>query len=264
MEFEVKDRVAIGDNKYIITTLEDGRVQLEPSPDAVLEEGTPINKELLQPLVDAVPVVFELTKDEETNAPSFQNGQTAEQLVGLLEEKRNVIVKVGNNSIYSILDFVGKITTPITPAAYIFQSTPSTFPVTYILTESGFSQGINTPISDYVIEEGSTNGWAYRKWASGIAECWGKVDAFSGTQSPYGNMYVSSEITALKDKPYPFEFVETPNVTLGLETAGFSGIILSGEIHSKQHIGTFYLGTFVLIGDDRPITVHAQVIGRWE
>ena len=30
-------------------------------------------------------------------------------------------------------------------------------------------------ISDYVVEQGASDIWTYRKWASGIAECWGEV-----------------------------------------------------------------------------------------
>ena len=45
---DIKDRVALGDNKYYMTQLEDGRVLLTPAPDRVVEEGTLINRELLQ------------------------------------------------------------------------------------------------------------------------------------------------------------------------------------------------------------------------
>lgn len=51
---EIKDRVAIGDNCYIMTPLADGRVMLTPAPDDVIEEGTPINKELLQSFEDRI------------------------------------------------------------------------------------------------------------------------------------------------------------------------------------------------------------------
>ena len=42
--------------------------------------------------------------------------------------------------------------------------------------------------ADYIIEEGNANGWDYRKWASGTAECWQLTgeSAFSYT-STYGN-----------------------------------------------------------------------------
>lgn len=51
---DIKDRVAIGDNKYYMTTLEDGRIMLTPAPDVVVENGTDINKELLQLMEDRI------------------------------------------------------------------------------------------------------------------------------------------------------------------------------------------------------------------
>lgn len=49
----IKDRVAVGDDLYTMTEV-DGKVKLTPSPTEVVEPGTPINKEFLQPLCDAV------------------------------------------------------------------------------------------------------------------------------------------------------------------------------------------------------------------
>lgn len=49
----IKDRVAVGDDLYLIED-EGGKKRLIPSPTEVVEEGTPINKELLQALCDAV------------------------------------------------------------------------------------------------------------------------------------------------------------------------------------------------------------------
>lgn len=45
---EIKDRVAIGDDKYIMTYLADGRVMLTPAPDIVIEKGTDLNREFFQ------------------------------------------------------------------------------------------------------------------------------------------------------------------------------------------------------------------------
>ena len=51
---EILDRAALGDDKYTVTELADGRKQLTPSPDSVTEPGTEINKSLLQPIADAL------------------------------------------------------------------------------------------------------------------------------------------------------------------------------------------------------------------
>lgn len=54
---EIKDRVAINDDYFLVQDIETGEikdyVRLIRRPSEVIEEGTPINKELLQPLFDA-------------------------------------------------------------------------------------------------------------------------------------------------------------------------------------------------------------------
>ena len=51
---EIKDRVAIGDNKYYMTQVGDGRIMLTPAPDSVVEVGTDIDRELLQLMEDRI------------------------------------------------------------------------------------------------------------------------------------------------------------------------------------------------------------------
>ena len=41
---------------------------------------------------------------------------------------------------------------------------------------------------DWIVEEGTSGIWTYRKWNSGIAECWG-VQSNSGTFSAWGSVY---------------------------------------------------------------------------
>ena len=51
---DIKDRIALGDNKYYMEQLSDGRIMLTPAPDSVVEVGTDINKELLQIMEDRI------------------------------------------------------------------------------------------------------------------------------------------------------------------------------------------------------------------
>jgi microcystin-dependent protein len=45
---EIKDRVAVGDDIFIVEDLGDNRIRLIPAPTHISEPGTPVNKELLQ------------------------------------------------------------------------------------------------------------------------------------------------------------------------------------------------------------------------
>lgn len=49
-----KDRIAIGDNKYTMSDVGNGKILLTPAPDEVSEVGTDINKAVMQPLCDTV------------------------------------------------------------------------------------------------------------------------------------------------------------------------------------------------------------------
>ncbi len=51
---DIKDRVAIGDDCFYMEQLGDGRVRLTPAPTTVVEEGTDINKALLQLMEDRI------------------------------------------------------------------------------------------------------------------------------------------------------------------------------------------------------------------
>ena len=44
--------------------------------------------------------------------------------------------------------------------------------------------------ADYIVEEGTSGIWTYRKWASGIAECWGaKYNGSTAVTNAWGNLY---------------------------------------------------------------------------
>ena len=48
----IKDRVAVGDDIFIVEDLGNNRIRLIPAPTYVSEPGTPVNKALLQPIED--------------------------------------------------------------------------------------------------------------------------------------------------------------------------------------------------------------------
>lgn len=66
---EIRDRIARGDNCFRLTQLSDGRVMLDPAPDNVSEDGTNVNKELLQPIEDRVVLLMNRIFDNITSNP---------------------------------------------------------------------------------------------------------------------------------------------------------------------------------------------------
>lgn len=71
---------------------------------------------------------------------------------------------------------------------------------------------------DYVIDQGMTGVWTWRKWASGIAEMWAVfgVDTLAMTAQTWGDLYTASWMGMAINKSsrqYPFAFVDQPAVT---------------------------------------------------
>lgn len=46
----------------------------------------------------------------------------------------------------------------------------------------------DSPVADHIIEEGMNDTWTYRKWASGVAECWGEVTVNTAITEKLGTM----------------------------------------------------------------------------
>lgn len=77
---DIKDRIAIGDNKYYMTQLDDGRVMLTPAPDSVVETGTDINKELLQLMEDRIVMLMNRVFNDLVANPFIMNFVTLDGL----------------------------------------------------------------------------------------------------------------------------------------------------------------------------------------
>ena len=79
---DIKDRVAIGDNKYYMEQLPDGRVLLTPAPDSVIEVGTDVNKELLQLMEDRIVLLMNRVFNRLTANPFIIRFNTFDGLTG--------------------------------------------------------------------------------------------------------------------------------------------------------------------------------------
>lgn len=79
---DIKDRIAIGDNKYYMEQLSDGRIMLTPAPDTVIEAGTDINKELLQIMEDRIVMLMNRVFNDITANPFIIRFTSVDGLTG--------------------------------------------------------------------------------------------------------------------------------------------------------------------------------------
>ena len=117
---------------------------------------------------------------------------------------------------------------------------------------------------DYVVERGTSGIWTYRKWASGIAECWGSQSGSADVNNAWGNMYVSKNNIFAN---LPFVFAEIPNIVTNLTCAGYGAILMvTGESNSpasKTSTGVYEIarGTSTTALNYK---INYSVKGRWE
>lgn len=84
---------------------------------------------------------------------------------------------------------------------------------------SGEDFNFNVPLyyqgkaMDFVIEYGETNGWRWRKWHSGIGECWKILTHTSPMTIAWGSLYCTS-MTSRQNYPFPFKNKPVENVSL--------------------------------------------------
>lgn len=122
--------------------------------------------------------------------------------------------------------------------------------------------GINAV--DYIVEQGTSGIWTYRKWNSGIAECWGITAEATLSFAAWGSMYEAKVCDAI---PFPTNlYITVPTVVANaIPTSGYA--IMSTEF-AASGVTTSQIPTLYAI---RPNTAsgikaraHIHAIGRWK
>ena len=115
--------------------------------------------------------------------------------------------------------------------------------------------------TDYVIEQGTTDdGWTYRKWNSGIAECWG---GFGHTVSWSGEDPIRYSNTWLTIN-FPANLFETIPVVTSDFRNDSGAVVNSSTGQVTQTQAAFMFSRVWGGGNDVTGWLHVQVNGRWK
>ena len=85
-----------------------------------------------------------------------------------------------------------------------------------------FTGGINDPNFEYVIEQGEKDGWYYRKWNSGVGECWKILEHSTTVATQWGSLYVGN---ATERQNYPFPFTSKPVEVVSITSGNDMGFL---------------------------------------
>lgn len=118
------------------------------------------------------------------------------------------------------------------------------------------------PEVDHVVNYGSDGIWTYRKWFSGLAECWGTQSLTASIQDNIEDTKLYIDNKTMKNIEYPFTFIETPQESAALQSP--AGIVwLAG----RQQNSTTKSGTYSLLScnkqNNATYKIALNVRGFW-
>lgn len=136
-----------------------------------------------------------------------------------------------------------------------------------VSTEAVFDVAIPTTFSenDSVVEHGESNGWTYRKWSSGVAECWKILEHQTTVATAWGSLYVGN---ATERQNYPLVFTSKPVEVVTLTSGGSMGFIYPEK--DGHGVNGGYASARYNVCSLSPITSAAtfyfnyHVMGRWK
>lgn len=121
-----------------------------------------------------------------------------------------------------------------------------------------------SPLADFVIQQGISGIWTYRKWKSGIAECWCRRMVSTALNNAWGSLYTSGSLTAL-NVSFPFTFAEVPTVTVSLSCTGVGAFIMvpgSSPGTSTGSTGVYEIARANVLSTSYSFVVNFYAIGK--
>lgn len=123
---------------------------------------------------------------------------------------------------------------------------------------------LNAP---FVIEEGTSGIWTYRKWSDGTAECWGIVSKTGhNINRAWGGWYVSASGAANEFYAnYPTDlFIDTPTEVVSLGGTHSATPLLSGTGQSSKTITNRYVCARGTSATNVALRMSFFAVGRWK
>lgn len=118
---------------------------------------------------------------------------------------------------------------------------------------------------DFVVEQGKVDGWYYRKWNSGIAECEKSLTHKTSIASAWGVVYCG---TATARQNYPFPFVEKP-VEIATVTSASASVWIFPSSNGDGVNGTYASACYNVarpsaMDASQTFYINIKVTGKWK
>lgn len=123
---------------------------------------------------------------------------------------------------------------------------------------------LNKEDNDYIVEQGTSGIWTYRKWNSGVAECWGSLSVKTAIKTAWTTgMFISSAFPE-NTTDFPLDFTEVPSVVASANAA-YSVFLMDGGVpHTRTTLGNYQFARPLSLKDELNYSVSINVKGRWK
>lgn len=118
---------------------------------------------------------------------------------------------------------------------------------------------INEQIVDYVIEEGTSYSWTYRKWNSGKMEAWKTFDCTVDFKNDLGSYIHYAKGTT--NWALPTGFTSAPSVTCSVDS---QGLILVNPVNITATVFNFNWVRIASNQTKNDLQVFVRAEGRWK
>lgn len=145
------------------------------------------------------------------------------------------------------------------PVGSYYETSDSTFDPNTSLGGTWSSEEI---LDDEIVEEGTTDIWTYRKWKSGISECWGMHTFTLSIRNAYGNGPVYyGQYTSL----FPSNlFISEPVVTVTRQGREGAGLIHISPYSVSATQASYFVANTSAVYPNAPLGVSFEVKGLWK
>lgn len=116
-------------------------------------------------------------------------------------------------------------------------------------------------IVDYVVEQGKSGNWKYKKFSSGRSEAWYKGTVNISTNTAWGSMYFSGDPTQISIPTGVFNSRPTVNITVGNNSYMMGASTLTG---TSANTVSFYIYNSRQVSSSFTVNVDIHCIGTWK
>lgn len=120
-----------------------------------------------------------------------------------------------------------------------------------------------TPEVDYVVSYGISGIWTYRKWASGIAECWGTCEISSPIKEAFEGEAIFYNSELMTRITYPFAFKDIPNEQASLQSQAYVVWLAGRKVNTTKQSGLYRILS-PLKRESATYRIILNVKGRWK